>query len=333
MENTVYIGIDIACKKFDVCIFHEDRQMPHAIFDNNQEGFAKLLRWCKKHKAKPNQIHAVMEATNTYWEELAAFLDEKKIRVSVVNPRCVKDYGKSLNLRSKTDKIDATLIARYAAKEKPSAWQPPRALTRKLLLMLRQLEHLKTAEQKERVRMKMMRDSWAQESSARVSAFLRGEVHLMESAIKELIAGDEEMRHNAELLATIPAIGEKSVAWLLAYLYDGKRFKNGKAAATYAGLTPMLEESGTSVNGRPRISKIGHSEIRKVLYMPALVYSYGRCKDGVYRDFVQRLERNGKAKKAIIVALMRKLITIAQAVLLHQKPFDPVLMQKSFHKT
>lgn len=331
MENTVYIGIDIACKKFDACLYQATRRMPHAVFDNNPDGFAEFLRWCKQHKAKPARIHAVMEATNTYWEALAEYLQEQLVKVSVVNPRCIKDYGKSQNLRSKTDKIDAAIIARYAHKEQPESWQAPRAPLRQLLLLLRQLEHLKTAEQKERTRMTMQRDPLARESSARVSAFLQTEIRAIEDSIKALIEGDEEIRHNAELLTTIPAIGEKSIPWLLAYLHDGKRFKNGKAAATYAGLTPMLEESGDSVNGRPRISKIGHSEIRRVLYMPALVYSYGRYKSGVYRDFVERLERNGKAKKAIIVALMRKLITIAQAVLQHQKPFDPALMQKSFH--
>lgn len=136
------------------------------------------------------------------------------------------------------------------------------------------------------------------------------------------------MRRNAGLLATIPGIGEKSAAWLLAYLHDGRRFKNGKAAATYAGLTPMQMQSGESVNGRVRISKIGHSEIRKALYLPAMVYSYGRYRDGVYREFVQRLEGNGKAKKAVIVALMRKLVTVAQAVLQHQRPFEVDLVQK-----
>lgn len=329
MENTVYIGIDIACKTFDVRIFCEDRAMPHAVFSNDAQGFDKLMRWCKKHRAKPARIHAVMEATNTYWEELAAFLAEKVNIVSVVNPRCVKDYGRSLNLRGKTDKIDAALLARYAAKERPAAWQPPRASLRKLLLLLRQLEHLKRAEQKERTRQHMLRDASALASSARVRDFLQGEIKILEAAIKALIDEDEAMRQNAEHLASIPGIGEKSVPWLLAYLHDGKRFKNGKAAATYAGLTPMQEQSGTSVNTRPRISKIGHSEIRKALYMPALVYSYGRCKDGVYCGFVQSLEAKGKAKKAIVVALMRKLITIAQAVLQHQKPFDLVLMQKS----
>lgn len=116
--------------------------------------------------------------------------------------------------------------------------------------------------------------------------------------------------------------------WLLAYLGDGSQFKNGKAAATYAGLTPMVYESGSSVCGKPRMSKIGHSDIRKALYMPALVYSFGKCKDRVYKHFVDGLLARGKAKKVIIVALMRKLVVIAQSILKSQKPFDAELYQK-----
>jgi len=326
MDSKSYIGIDIACKKFDAALYREGAKPLHKVFENTPKGFKSLLVWLKQHPG----MHFTMEATGIYWEELAYFLHEHNCTVSVVNPKCIKAYGVGQNLRSKTDKIDAGLIARYAAKEHPAPWQPPKAAERALLLKLRQLDHLKTAEQKERVRIGMMRDQDSINSARRMADFIREEINRMEKVIEETICTDEELSHNAKLLSDIPGIGAKSIPWLLAYLGNGTRFKNGKAAAAFAGLTPMLHQSGSSVCSKTHISKIGHSDLRKVLYMPAMVYSFGHCKNRVYRGFVGRLKANGKAKMEIIVALMRKLVVIAQSVLQNQTPFNANLHDKSF---
>ena len=328
MDATSYIGIDIARNKFDAAIYREGKKPLHNVFDNTPAGFAALLKWAKQPAAS---LHITMEATNTYWEELAYFLYEAGCTVSVVNPKCIKHYGSGQNLRGKTDKIDAVLIARYSAKEQPQNWQPPRATERTLLLRLRQLEHLKSSEQKERTRISMLKERLAIESSKRLIQFLQQEIKSMEKQIAADIQADEALKRGAELLRSIPAVGEKTVAWLLAYLGDGSRFKNGKAAAAYAGLTPMPHQSGSSVSGKTPISKIGHSEIRKIMYMPALVYSYGIKRDGVYRAFVSRLQANGKQPKEVITALMRKVLTIAQAVLKSGVPFNADLHEKSFN--
>jgi len=88
-------------------------------------------------------------------------------------------------------------------------------------------------------------------------------------------------------------------------------FKKYKQATCFAGLTPMIHQSGTAVEAKPRISKVGHSDIRKVLYMPAMVFSFGRYKEGAYASFVNRLTSNGKPRMVVIVALMRKILSIA----------------------
>ncbi len=309
-------------------MYRESKKPLHKVFQNTKEGFMSLLKWLDK---KTQTLHVVMEATGIYWEELAHFLHEYGATVSVINPKCIKAYGVGQNLRSKTDKIDAHLIARFAAKEQPVAWTPPPKAERALLLRLRQLEHLKQAEQKERTRIKMMRDEESINSATRMAEFLLLEIKAMEDLIKQTINNDEALKHNAELLSSIPALGEKSVPWLLAYLGDGTKFKNGKAAATFAGLTPVQYESGSSVCARPRISKIGQSDIRKILFMPAMVYSFGNCKDRVYKTFVDNLLAKGKAKKSIIVALMRKLVVIAQTVLKNQTPFDANKLENRFN--
>lgn len=321
MDATSYIGIDIARNKFDAVI-HTGKNPKHKVFDNNPQGFAALLKWAK---APPGTLHIGMEATNTYWEDLAHFLHDNGSTVSIINPKCLKGYGNSQNLRGKTDKTDAALIARYTAKEEPKAWQPVRDAERTLLLQMRQIEHMKTCEQKERVRIGMMKDETSKQIAKRIADYIAAEIKALEQQIAEMIKADKVLNHSAKLLATVPGIGSKTLPWLLAYLGDGSRFKNGKSAAVYAGLTPMPYESGSSVSGRTRISKIGHSQIRKALYMPAMVYACGRMKDGIYGSFTGRLKAGGKAAMEIITALMRKMLTIAQAVLKSGKPFDPAL--------
>ncbi|MBQ9725815.1 MAG: IS110 family transposase, partial [Neisseriaceae bacterium] len=133
---------------------------------------------------------------------------------------------------------------------------------------------------------------------------------------------DETMKRNAELLQSIPAVGEKTAWLLLAYFGGGQRFKNGKEAASFVGLTPMRRQSGSSLNAVVGISKIGYSEVRAGLYAPAMNFACGRFKDREYAPFVKRLLSKGKPAKVVIVALMRKIVTIAFAVLKSQTTFD-----------
>lgn len=325
MDNTQYIGIDISCKTFDVAIYTDKKKMRHHQFDNSVNGFESLMSWLN---TDAQSLHVCMEATNVYWEALAYFFVSQGAVVSVVNPKRIKGYAKSLNLRSKTDVIDAKLIARYCAKEQPDTWTVPDVQQRGLLLKLRQLEHVKQLLQCEKVRLTMLKDVDAMKSSQRLIDVLETELKQFKVVINELIASDKAMTDNATLLKSIPAIGEETMYWLLAYL-GNNRFANAKQATAYAGLTPMQHESGSSISARPRISKIGHSELRKVLYMPAMTFAFGRHSGGVYQTFVQRLIDNGKPKMVVIVALMRKLLAIAHGVLKSQKPFDATLHQSN----
>lgn len=323
MDTKHYIGIDISCKTFDVAIYCDKGTMKHQQFTNDLSGFETLITWIDKPSLN---IHVTMEATNVYWEALAYFLVSKDMTVSVVNPKRIKGYAQTLNLRSKTDVIDAKLIARFCAKEQPTAWKIPDAQQKGLLLKLRQLQHLKQLLQCEKVRLTMLKDYDALASSQRTIDYLTDEIKAFTKTIKTLIKSDEMMTKNAKLLKSIPAVGDETMYWLLAYL-GNNRFKKAKQATAYAGLTPMIKQSGTSIQSKAKISKIGHAEIRKVLYMPALAFTYGRYADSAYKSFVDRLTANGKPKKVIIVALMRKLIAIAHGVLKSQKPFDASLHQ------
>lgn len=318
MDNTHIIGIDIAKLKFDVALMINGK-VKDKTFKNTPEGFAELTLWLTQHKV--SHIHACMEATGIYWEELATHLAEQNHEVSVINPAQIAAYGKSVLQRGKTDIQDARLIARFCERERPTAWQPAPLEQRQLLQLVRQLQHLNECHQAESNRFGTC-SSVVKPSVQAALDFFEAQIKVLTKQIDAHIENHPNLKRDSALLDSIPGVGAKTAPWLLAYLGDGTRFCRGKQAAAFAGLSPCQHQSGTSVNGRSHISKAGHADLRRVLFMPALA-TYGRKK--AFVPFVQRLQASGKRPKEIIVALMRKIITIAQAVLRSQTAFNPIL--------
>lgn len=187
--------------------------------------------------------------------------------------------------------------------------------------MARQLAHLNEAHQSEQNRL-ITSTGEVYHSIAQTITFLDEQIKQLSAKINQHIDQDPTLKSNKALLDTIPSVGNKTAPWLLAYLGTGERFGRGKQAAAFAGLTPRPWQSGVSVRGKSRISKTGHTELRKILFMPALA-TYGRKQ--VFIGFVERLKASGKKPIEIVIALMRKIITIAQAVLKTQTPLDASL--------
>jgi len=335
----ITLGIDIAKAKFDVCLLLPDAKAklnhktglnaPHKqrtkVFENNAAGFTALHQWLTD--LRPNgllsaQTHCCMEATGIYWEALAQALADLDYAVSVVNPAQIAAYGQSQLQRGKTDKQDAQLIARYCQREQPTLYVAPPPAQRELLMLTRQHAHVQTALMSERMRLQTCQSDLVSTSITQVIECLAAQLATLAKAIQQHIDQDPDLKVDADLLASIPAVGTKTIPWLLAYLGDGSRFARGKQAAAFAGLSPRQWESGSSVHGKTRISKTGHSELRKLLYMPAMG-TFGKRR--AYLPFIDRLIASGKRPMEIIVALMRKILTIAQAVLKSKVPFNPDL--------
>lgn len=317
-KETHILGIDIAKYKYDVALMLNGK-FKNKVFDNNQTGFIALIDWLSSHQV--THVHACMEATGIYWEALATYLADAGLSVSVVNPAQISAYAKSVLQRGKTDVQDSRLIARFCEREQPEAWQATPANQRVLLQLVRQLQHLNESYQAEQNRLKTSTGD-VHTSIADTVNFLSQQIKQLSAKIDQHIDQDPSLKQNHALLDSIPGIGDKTAPWLLAYLGTGERFGRGKQAAAFAGLTPRPWQSGASVHGKSRISKTGHTDLRKILFMPALA-TYGRKK--AFVAFVARLKANGKTPKEIVVALMRKIITIAQAVLKSQTPFNATL--------
>ncbi|MCK0505984.1 IS110 family transposase [Aromatoleum anaerobium] len=318
--HTSYLGIDVAKAKLDCALRLPEGKIRHKVVPNTPAGFEALHAWLVKQGAEA--CHACMEATGIYWEAVAEFLAAfETITVSVVNPAQIKAFGASQMVRTKTDKVDAKLIAQFCFERHPVLWQAPSAAEQALRALVLRLDALQTMHTQESNRLQVARPA-VEQGIADHLQWLDKEIKRLVKAIHEHIDRDPTLREKQRLLESIPGVGERTIAVLLAYLIDPQHFPNARQAVAFAGLDPRQHESGTSVRGRPRMSKVGHAFLRKALYMPAVATLY-RTHWG--QHFQQRLAANGKIPMIIIGAMMRKLVHVAYGVLKSGKNFDPAM--------
>lgn len=316
--NLPVLGIDIAKAKFDVCLLRDEKAYHH-VFSNTRDGFQSLQAWLTKRHVET--VHACLEATGTYGEDLALFLVDAQHTVSLVNPVLIKAFGESELRRAKTDKADAALIARFCLKQQPPAWVPPAPEIRELQALVRRLESLQQMHTQESNRLASgVRAPAVAQSLRETLAFLEAEIAKIEQRIREHIDQHPSLKQRRDLIDSIQGIGAKTANALLAEFPNIAEFASARELAAYAGVTPQPHESGSSVHRRAQMSRRGSRRVRKILYFPAVV---AMTHNPLVREFCERLRERGKPTMAIIVAAMRKLIHLVYGVLKSGRPFDP----------
>lgn len=312
------VGIDLAKASFDVTLLSTAASQQHSTFANTPEGFKQLQAWLHSHGV--SELHACMEATNVYWEALAAFLHAQGYTVSVVNPARIKGFAQATMQRNKTDKLDSAIIAQFCLRHTPDAWQPQSDEQRHLRALMRHREDLLLSKLQQENRLRDTTNSVVRASLEAVLEAILVQLKAVEKTVAEHIASNAELKANAALLTSIVGIGAITASKLLSEFADLAKYETAKAAAADAGLTPAQVESGTSVRRRPKMSKMGKAGIRAALYLPAIT-AMRRCPS--MKAFADRLAARGKAKLVVIGAVMRKLVHIAYGVLKHRTPYDP----------
>ena len=310
------LGIDVAKQKIEVALLVEGK-IKNKSFKNAAEGFEALAVWLRK--LGRERVHACLEATGNYGEDLAIFLHEAGHTVSVVNPARIKGFAQSELIRTKTDKIDAGIIARFCLAMKPEAWTPPSPEIRSLRALARRADNLIDMLTQEKNRLGTAHDSVIPLIKEHI-VYLEDEIEKLRSQIADLIDRDPDLKRKKDLLASIPGIGKVTIAALLAELDDLDRFKHVRELVAFIGLAPKETLSGSSIKGKPRLCKTGHARLRKALYMPALVSI--QC-NPLMIAFYRRLKEKGKNGKVIVCAIMRKLVHVIFGVLKSGKMYDP----------
>ena len=317
--NERAVGIDVSKQKLDVCVATGDK-LKAKVFRNTAAGHVELNRWLSQRELTTD-VPIVLEATGPYSETAAIALSDAGWAVSVVNPARVSGFAKSQMSRNKTDSADAKLLAKFAQRADLMIWEPPSLAVRELRALVNRLQALTDMRQQELNRLEAL----AQGSPSSVTRMVEAHVAWLDAQIKAIqlgiddhIDGNPELKHDAELMRSIPSIGKRVSAQFLAYIGDVRRFKSAKTLAAFVGVTPKQRQSGTSVHGRTMISRAGHRAARKSLYMPGLV---AKRHNPVIVAMAKRLEQRGLAPKAIIGASMRWLVHMIYGVVKSGQPF------------
>jgi transposase len=311
-KDKKYFGIDVSKDVLDVCDTHGD----YYQFKNSVSGFKKLISLLEE------TTICVMEATGYYHLKLAYYLLEHNHHVSVVNPLKIKRYIQMQLSKVKTDKSDAKMIQSYAVNCDPNMWfgqsktqQESLQLSRLLSVYTKQATQLKNKIHGEEVLGFPSKD--VVRSLNRQLKQLKKEVVLLEEKLLKNVKS--EYQESLTLLKTIPGIGEKTALMLLVFTDGFHRFKSSKALCSYAGITPLIRQSGTSVQGKPRMSKIGNPKLRNLLFM----CSFNACKyNQACKALFDRIVAKGKSKKLALIAVCNKLLKQAFSIVKNRMPYD-----------
>lgn len=311
------VGIDVSKDQLVVCLLTAQGSTKGQM-DNTRKGFNQLHHWLRKHRA--TQAHICLEATGIYGIDVAQFLHDKGYRVSVVNPARVKGFAASQMRRSKTDALDAAVIAAFCRALQPERWTPPEPAWYELRALLRHLDDLQQTRQQQVNRLEAATTDLVREQLQQHIAFLDEQIAQLKQQIHHHLNQHPALKSQVELLTSIPGIGNLTAARLIAEIRSFRAFEDVRQLVAYVGLDPTWHESGRSVHGGHSISRKGRASLRAALYLPALV---AKRHNPLLRTFAQRLQARGKLPKQIIVAVMRKLLHLAYGVLKSGQPFDP----------
>lgn len=292
--DMTFVGVDVSKLALDVAVITEAGEVADRRFGNEAVGHAELSAWLEGFP----ECRVALEATGSYHRSLVQVLDAAKLHVSVVNPAQVSFFVKSQQRRNKTDKADARMLAIYARERQPAASAP---VDPSLQSLARELSALQEDIGRLRNRLEAARHGLAHgEVIASLERRLKA-LELERAALEEELKSEARRTSEAEiaLLTSIPGIGVKSACLFLAEVGDVRRFSSASKLVAFAGLSPMQVQSGTSVNKRTRISRLGSSALRRLLYMPGLAAVRF---NPILKAFYERLVARGMNKKAALLA-------------------------------
>ena len=309
------LGIDVAQKELVVCLakMNDDwtsQLYAHKTFANTANGFKALLQWTKKLTDPDISIRYVMEATGVYHESLAYFLNDQGLEVSIVLPNKISNYARSLTIKTVTDKTASEAIAQFGLERNIDLWQKPLPTYKKIRQLTRERDQIivERTMVKNQLHAELVEAEPNKTSITRIKKrieLLTKQEKEITSEIRQLIVADEKVSSTVKLLRSIPGIGMLTAATVLAETNGFDLIRNKRQLASYAGLDVKEKQSGTSVKGKPKISKKGNRFLRKAMHLPALTAI--RHDERFKSAFVRLVSKHGIKMKAV-VAVQRKLL-------------------------
>lgn len=329
MLYDLFCGVDISARTFTAATLSAQ---PNAVvqkaldFKQTPTDFAGLADRLLAKNQRAARVLVVLEATGMYWIELASYLVERGLKVSVVNPKHSHNFARALGQRHKNDAVDAQMLAQMGASLARSLtlWTPPPAIYRELYqrLMLRQslLETRKALANQLQALPKTQAVSSVVAHYQSLLADLDGRLKNLQKEIEKVLAGEPKWAATVGRLKTIPGVGWVSAVWLVVITLNFTTCPSPEALTQYIGLAPTERTSGTSVRGRARLGGGGHALMRSILYMAA---GTAMRWNPALKSYAARLRaEQGKAPKVVRCAVARKLIHLAFALVKNECDFE-----------
>ena len=323
------LGIDVAQKELVTCLgkLNEDLEVnlyAHKTFSNTAKGFELLVQWVKKQTDQGVAVRYVMEATGVYHESLAYFLRNKDLEVSIVLPNKISNYARSLTVKTVTDKTASEAIAQFGLERKLDRWEKPSPTYKKIKQLTREREQLikERTMAKNQLHAEQAEAEPNKTSVSRVKKrieFLSKQEKEILLEITALVKSDEKTSSVVELLRSLPGVGSLTAAIIVAETNGFELIRNKRQLTSYAGLDVKEKQSGTSVKGKPKISKKGNRFLRKALHLPALAAI--RHDERFKAIFVRLVSRHGIKMKAA-VAVQRKLLEMMYTLFKTNEKYD-----------
>ncbi|GIV81322.1 MAG: IS110 family transposase [Anaerolineae bacterium] len=321
----LYVGIDIAAERamvaWQVTATGEAGTLDIA---QQRSDYGRLVRQLRQY-ARPAQTLVVMEVTGQYWVALADYLYAQGFVVSVINPLQARRFAQLQQQHAKTDVIDAHLLVRYARQLQPAPWTPPPAIYYQLQQRLSYRQDLIEMRTQQRNRLHALTHHPHAEPTIEQRLrhhldYLDREIKALEAELSALLRQHHPWAEAARRLRTIKGLGLITVAWLLVATQCFAFCQTPEQAAAFAGLVPYPRQSGSSLRAKRGVGRGGHAPLRTALYMATLAAArYNPSAKALY----QRLLARHKPNKVARVAVARKLIHIAWAVVIKERDFDP----------
>lgn len=329
-------GIDVAQRELVVTLGRllgdlSAELYAHQTFPNSDKGFTSLLAWVKKLTNADVKTQYVMEATGVYHERLAYFMYDKNEGVSIVLPNKISNYFRTLETKTITDKTASETIARFGLERNVDNWKPACPVYKKLRQLTRERDQLVQA--RTRAKNQLHAEKAEAEPNTTTLTRVKRQIALLDSQEKEikaelaaLVKQHTEVKKKVDLIASIPGVGALTAVSVLAETNGFEMIRNKKQLTSYAGLDVREKQSGTSVKGKPSISKRGNKHLRKVMHLPALaaIRHDERCK----AIFARLVSRHGIKMKAA-VAVQRKLLELIYTVFKTGKKYEKEYLQKT----
>ena len=323
------VGIDVAQKELVSTLgrMYDDLSIElysHKVFKNTVKGILSLLDWTKKQTIEEANIHFVMEATGVYHQRFAYYLDEHGYKLSIVLPNKISNYIRTLETKTITDKTCSEAITQFGLERKLDLWHAPNQVYSELQQLTRERDQI-VAERstvKNQLHAETTQARPVENSIRRLKeriAFLNRQEREIKQDINVIVDRNEEVKKEIKNITSITGIGNLTAIIALAETNGFELIRSKKQLTSYAGFDVKQKQSGTSVKGKPRISKKGNKNLRKAMYLPSLsAIKYDENFKGQYARIVSK---HGIKKKGLI-AVQRKMLELIYTLFKNKTTYD-----------